>query len=93
MTSTWPEDLTLLIGREVVLDTAGPLMYLGTVESVTEAGVWLTDADVRDQQSGHASKDFYVVESKLHGIQVNRARVYVCRSTVLSVSALDDVMT
>ena len=92
MTDSWIEDLTPLIGRQLVLDTAGPILYLGTLEAVTAGGLWLTDADVRDQRSGHASKDFYIVETKLHGIQINRAKVYVCRSTVLSVTALDDVL-
>jgi hypothetical protein len=92
MTAGWTYDLAPLIGRQVVLDTAGPILYLGTLESATENGLWLTDADVHDQREGHASKDHYVVEARQHGIQANRARVYVAQTTVLSLSLLDDVI-
>ena len=56
-------------------------------------GVWLQDADVRDQSEGHATKELYVVEAATHGIRVNRPRVFVARPTILSISALSDVVT
>ncbi|MHC4236184.1 MAG: LSm family protein [Planctomycetota bacterium] len=51
------EDLQRWIGKRVVLDTAGPIVYLGTLTDVTQAGLQLEDADVHDCRDGHASKE------------------------------------
>lgn len=93
MGSNWTEDLADLLNQAVVLDTAGSLIYLGTLAQISENGVWLRDADVRDQQDGHASKDLYIIEAIRGGIRANRARVFVARPTILSISALSDVVT
>ncbi|MGB9626788.1 MAG: hypothetical protein ACPMAQ_18195 [Phycisphaerae bacterium] len=81
--------LTELLGRAVVLDTAGPVVYVGTLRSVGPEGFWLDDADVHNCDEGHAPKEQYVLESKVHGVRVNRQRVFVLRNAVMSVSALD----
>jgi hypothetical protein len=93
MEQDWSQDLANLMDREVVLDTAGTLIYLGTVSRISANGVWLKDADVRDQRDGHASKELYIIEAARQGIRVNRANVFVARPTVMSVSALSDVVT
>ena len=93
MGSSWTEDLVDLVNKEVVLDTAGSLLYLGTLAKVTESGMWLDQADVRDQKEGHVSKELYIIEAAQNGIRVNRQRVFVARATVLSVSALAEVIT
>lgn len=93
MGSNWTDDLADLLNQAVVLDTAGSLIYLGTLAQISENGVWLRDADVRDQRDGHASKDLYVIEAIRGGIRSNRARVFVARPTILSISALSDVIT
>jgi len=82
-----------LVGRIVVLDTAGPIVYIGTLRSVRPDGFWLDDADVHNCEDGHATKEQYVLESRLDGVRVNRSRVFVLRSAVMSLSALDDVTT
>jgi hypothetical protein len=81
-----------LVGREVVLDTAGPWVYLGTLKSCDEHGFWLERADVHNVQEGHATREQYVVESSRDGIRVNRERVFVMRSAVVSVSGLADMV-
>ena len=86
-------DLEVLIGEHVVFDTAGPLVYLGRLVSCDEGGFWLADADVHRSDEGHATREQYIVESRIDGIRVNRNRVYVFRQTVTSVSALSDVVT
>jgi hypothetical protein len=80
------------IGRQVVLDTAGPVVYLGTLERIHQEGYWLTDADVHDRNDGQASKELYVLEAGLHGIRANRRRVLVMRSVVISASLLEEVV-
>ncbi len=81
-----------LVGFEVVLDTAGPVTYLGTLSAICPDGFWLTDADIRDRTEGHVSKERYICEAKDNGIRANRRRIFVFRDVVVSCSALDDVV-
>jgi hypothetical protein len=81
-----------LIGHDVVLDTAGPIVYLGRLVSYDDRGFWLESADLHNTAEGHATREQYVVESAKDGIRVNRRRVFVLRMTVFSVSALADVI-
>lgn len=85
-------ELRDLTGRQVVLDTAGTLLYLGTLEAVTAEGFWLADADVHDCAEGHMTKELYVIEAKRGGIVANRRRVMVTRSVVMSISSLEDIV-
>ncbi len=85
------EAVAELIGRNVVLDTAGPVVYIGTLRSAGEDGFWLDDADVHNCDEGHATKEEYALETRLHGVRINRRRVFVLQSAVMSLSALDDV--
>jgi hypothetical protein len=85
-------DMTDMVGRKVVLDTGGSILYLGTLEAVTPEGFWLAEADVHDRDEGHMTKELYCIEAKKQGIGVNRKRVLVMRAVVMSVSALDDIV-
>jgi hypothetical protein len=87
------EALQGLIGRGVVLDTQGTILYLGKLVEVRETGLWLEDVDVHDCIEGHASKELYLIEAAHYGLRVNRRRVFVLRSSVLSVSAIEDILT
>ncbi len=86
------EGLDALVGREVVLDTASSLVYLGKLTSFDDRGIWLEQADVHNVAEGHATREQYVAESCRDGIRVNRNQVFVMLSTVLSISALSDVV-
>jgi len=85
------EELAGLVGRPVVLDTAGSVVYLGTLLKISGAGFWLGDADLHDTSEGHATKEGYILEAKNVGIRVNRKHLFVLRSAVISLSALEDV--
>lgn len=80
------------VDRTVVLDAAGSIVYLGTLKQVSEVGFWLENADLHDCSEGHAGKEAYVHESKVGGIHTNRKRLFVMRSTVISLAALADVV-
>lgn len=84
------------LNRRVVLDTDGPIIYIGTLRSVSEGGFWLTDADLHDRSEGHSTKEQYVSEARdlarAGTMRVNRRRVHVERRAVISVSALDEVV-
>ncbi len=86
------DDLQELVRHQVVLDTFGPIVYLGTLVGLTESGLWLENADVHDCRDGHATKELYVLDASREGINPNRQRVYVLRAGVASVSRLDDVV-
>jgi len=90
--STESSSLESLLGRTVVMDTAGSIIFLGTLLEVRSDGFWLETADLRDKAEGHVSKERYVCEAKLNGVVSNRRRLFVFRHTVVSVSALDDVV-
>lgn len=85
-------ELEDLMHREVVLDTRGPLLYLGTLASVGDCFYTLRDADVHDMQSSGASKEIYIMETAKHGIRVNRANVFVRKAEIVSLSLLADVI-
>ena len=87
------DPLTDLLGEEVVLDTLTPIVYIGTLVDVTDAAFVLKDADMHDCREGHANKEVYVAEAHRSGTPINRRRVVVMRSGVISVSRLADVVT
>lgn len=87
--------LQQFLRRRVVLDTQGPLVYIGDLVALDERGYWLHDADVHDRNDGHSGKEEYVnaaAELQRAGTRhVNRTRVFVERHAVVSISALEDV--
>jgi hypothetical protein len=87
------DSLDDLIGCDVVLDTPGSIVYLGKLVSYGEDGFWLESADMHNANEGHAPREQYIVESARDGIRVNRDRIFVFRHTVISISALSDVVT
>ncbi len=86
------EALKGFVGREVVLDTRGPLVYLGRLERVDAHFYALADVDVHDMSEGQTTKERYVLESRKHGIKRNRAAVLVRKAEVVSLSRLEDVI-
>lgn len=88
--------LDQFVGHCVVLDTSGPLIYIGLLEAYDERGYWLTDADVHDRSDGHSTKEKYINDAHLlhrsGARQMNRRRVFVERAAIVSISALDDVL-
>jgi hypothetical protein len=85
--------LESLVGHLVVLDTAGPVTFLGTLKEVCHDGFWLEDADLRDRSEGHDTKEQYICKARNSGIRTNRKRIFVRAPVVISVSALEDVVS
>ncbi|MFQ5494803.1 MAG: hypothetical protein ACE5EX_05425 [Phycisphaerae bacterium] len=89
------DSIVTMIGDKVVLDTATTIVYIGTLASVTDHTFVLDDADMHDCRDGHATKEVYVSQTTraLEGkVAVNRRRVVVMRSAVISLSRLTDVV-
>ena len=91
------ESLDAYVGRRVVLDTSGPMLYIGKLSAYDASGYWLLDADVHDRSDGHSTKEHYVSEAheleRSGSRRVNRKRVFVERHAVISVSALDEIVS
>lgn len=81
-----------LVGEPVVLDTAKPIVYLGRLVEVTDSVFVLEDADLHDCRDGHAGKEEYIAQAHEDKVSVNRRRVVVMRSSVMSLSRLADVV-
>ena len=81
-----------LIGRDVVLDTPGEVVYIGLLEVIGEHFFELSNAVVHDTLHGRTSKEIYILEALKYGVKKNRKRVFVKRSSILSLSALAEVV-
>lgn len=81
-----------LIGATVVVDTATPYVYIGTLAAVNDDCLVLDQVDVHDRTDIQISKEKYVLESRRHGVKPNREKAYILREHVVSVSALNDVI-
>lgn len=86
------DPLEEMIGEEVILDTGQPIVYVGKLLGVTEYTFVLESADMHDFRDGHAKKEEYLAELYREGVTVNRRRVVVMRSAVISVSRLADIV-
>ncbi len=87
------EPLDEMLNQAVVLDTVTPILYIGTLAEATEAVFVLVDADIHDCRDGHANKEVYLAEAHRDGVAVNRRRLVVMRSAVISIARLADIVT
>ena len=87
------DPLRRMIGEEVVLDTGSPIVYIGRLVEITEHTFVLEQADMHDCRDGHAKKERYLAEVKDEGVTVNRQRVVVMRSAIISASRVADIVT
>jgi len=84
--------LELLLGRQVVVDTRSPWVYIGTLDSIQADSLLLRDVDVHDSGETATPKERYVLDSCATGIKANRRSVYVNLEYVVSISPLSDVI-
>ncbi len=86
------DPLSRLINEKVVLDTGSSIVYIGRLVELSDHTFVLETADMHDCRDGHLNKEAYLAEASRDGLAVNRRRVIVMRSAVISVSRLDDVV-
>jgi hypothetical protein len=80
------------IGQVVVVDTNSTFVYIGTLTKVLEHFVEMKDADAHDRGEGLSTKEQYVMESKRFGVKPNRREVSIRKSSIVSLSRLDDIL-
>ena len=80
------------IGKQVVVDVESPFVYLGRLHAINEKTLVLKAADVHDMRDSTTTREVYVREARVHGVQPNRKTVYIRLENVVSISPLDDVI-
>jgi hypothetical protein len=86
------ESLSDVFDKDVVLDTRGPLLYIGTLKAIGVCFYTLVDADVHDIADSSTSKEVYIMEAAKHGVRKNRESVLVRKTEIVSLSLLGDVV-
>ncbi|MEI7700299.1 MAG: hypothetical protein WCK86_10910 [Planctomycetia bacterium] len=81
-----------LLGKVVVIDVESPFVFVGKLVEVREKSLVLKQADVHDLRDSTTTREIYVRDARVHGIQANRKTVYVRIDQIVSVSHLDDVI-
>jgi len=81
------------VGQVVVVDTNSNYVYIGTLASVQDHFIEMKDVDVHDRGEGLSTKEKYIMEVKRFGVKPNRKEVSIRKTTIVSVSRLEDVLT
>jgi len=88
---TFHHDKHELHGITVVVDTAGPEIYVGRCDDIDDRRVILLDADLhRAGENGH-SKDAWLERASQFGVWPKHPRLVLDRSEVTSVRRLGEV--
>jgi hypothetical protein len=74
----------------VVVETAGPVTYVGRFDTEDEAGVHLLDVGLHDASAG-GSREEYVRRSSRFGVRTDRKHVVVPRADVSRIIRLAEV--
>jgi hypothetical protein len=74
----------------VVVETAGPLTYVGRFDTEDETGVHLLDVGVYDAGAGGTREDF-VRRSARFGVRTDRKHLVVPRAEVSRITRLGEV--
>ncbi|MDA1231602.1 MAG: hypothetical protein O2856_12585 [Planctomycetota bacterium] len=81
-----------LIGQQVVVDVESAFVYLGRLHAIDDKTVVLKAVDVHDLRDSTTTREVYVRESRVHGVQPNRKTVYIRLEKVVSISPLKDII-
>jgi hypothetical protein len=80
------------VGKNVVVDVESPYVYVGRLHELRDKTLILRAADVHDLRDSTTTREVYVRDARVHGIQPNRKTVYVRLEKIVSVSLLDEVI-
>ena len=80
------------IGKNVVVDLESMFVILGRLQEVRDKTLVLKSADVHDLRDSTTTREAYVRDARVHGIQPNRNRTLIRLEQVVSISLLDDVI-
>jgi hypothetical protein len=86
-------ELEHLIEKQIVVDTDSSLIYIGLLEKVGRDYLTVADVDVHDTADSKSTKESYAHETKKLGARTNRKYTYIRLARVVSISALDDIIS
>jgi len=86
---TFHDDKGELHGMTVVVDTHGPVVYVGRCDTETEQGIALLDADQHTE--GDVSKDAYLEKAQKFGVFAKHRSLFVPREQIASVRKLGEL--
>ena len=81
-----------LIGQTVVVDLRGEYVVLGTLLRFDDHYLELRNADMHDLRDADSTRELYIADARVTGVQRNRKRVLVAHAEVVAVSRLEDVV-
>jgi hypothetical protein len=81
-----------LFGEVVVIDLSSPYVYLGRLVEARGDYLLLGDADAHDLRDAVATREKYVLDARVHGVNANRRWVWVSCREIVGISRLDDVV-
>jgi len=88
---TFHHDTHELHGITVVVDTAGPEIFVGRCDDMDGERVILLDVDVHREGEGGESKAEYVAKAARFGVWTKHRRLVIPRDRVTSVRRLGEV--
>ena len=80
------------VGKNIVIDVESPFVYLGRLHEVRDKTLILKQADAHDLRDSTTTREVYVRDARVHGIQPNRKSIQVRLEKIVSVALLDDVI-
>lgn len=80
------------VGQIVVVDTSSNYVYIGTLAAVQDHFIEMKEVDVHDRGEGLSTKERYIMEVKRFGVKPNRREVSIRKSSIVSLSRLDDIL-
>ena len=88
-----PPEIQALVGRQVVLDTDSSYIYIGLLEKVGADYLTMVNVDVHETADSKTTKESYAHETKRLGTRNNRKLTYIRAARVVSLAALDDIIS
>lgn len=80
------------VDQKVVVDLRSQFVCLGTLKRYDADFLELRGADLHDLRDTDTTRENYVAASAATGIKRNRKRVLLCRSDMVAISRLDEVV-
>jgi len=80
------------IDQKVVIDCRSEYVCLGTFKRFDADFIELKNADLHDLRDTDTSRENYVAACVATGVKRNRKRILVCRSDMVAISRMEDVV-
>jgi hypothetical protein len=88
---TFHQGKSELHGITVVVDTAGPEIYVGRCDDEDERGIILHDADVHVDGTDGRSKEQYLKRAAQVGVFARHPHLFVPRAAIASIRRLGEL--